>query len=84
MSLEFQTLTGKVKIDYSKCAQCKSKICIDVCEPKVYKLEDGKPVLRMTADEAKRGGCIECVACELDCELKGNRGIKIEFPMEQL
>ena len=83
-SYEFETLTGRIKIDHSKCSECRSKICVEVCEPKVYKLENGRPMLRMTAEEVKKGGCIECVACELDCELKGNRGLRIEFPIEQL
>jgi NAD-dependent dihydropyrimidine dehydrogenase PreA subunit len=81
---EFHTLTGKIKIDHSKCLQCTTKICIDVCEPKVYMLQDGKPILRMTAEEVKKGGCIECLACELDCRLKGNGGLIIELPTEEL
>jgi succinyl-CoA synthetase beta subunit len=80
----FETLTGKVIIDHDKCKSCKSKICIEVCIPKILKLEDDKAVLAINFEEAKKGGCTECLACELECFDKGNKAINIELPIPGL
>lgn len=80
----FETITGKVTIDHSKCENCRNKICIEVCIPKILKLEDAKAILAISLEEAKKGGCIECLACELECLDKGNQAIHIELPIPAL
>ena len=38
----------------------------------------------LTPEEAKAGGCIECLACELDCQTKGLGGVRFVLPMPEL
>jgi len=40
--------------------------------------------LNITHEEAKRGGCIECLACEIECYFEGNRGGHIILPIPGL
>ncbi len=80
----FETLTGKVIFDHDLCLQCESKICIEKCVPQILKLEDGKPVLNISEEDAKKGKCIECLACEVECEFHGNKGGYVELPIEGL
>jgi hypothetical protein len=35
-------------------------------------------------DEIKRGKCTDCAACELACNLEGNDGIRITYPMPHI
>jgi len=79
---EFETLTGKVKFDHNKCIECDSKICIESCIPNILETKDGRPVLAISEEEAKKGKCIECLACEMECRVSGNKGCYIELPME--
>jgi succinyl-CoA synthetase beta subunit len=80
----FETFTGKIIIDHDKCMSCKSKICIEACIPKILKLENGKAILNISLEEAKKGGCTECLACELECLDRGNKAINIELPIPGL
>jgi succinyl-CoA synthetase beta subunit len=80
----FETTTGKITIDHSHCLDCKSKACVDACIPKILEIQDGKPVLAITAEDAKRGKCIECLACELECLLKETDAIWIDLPISGL
>jgi len=80
----FETLTGTVRIDHSRCPACQSKICVKECIPKILKIEGDKAVLAITTEEAKKGGCIECLACELACRFRGNRAISILLPIPDL
>ena len=81
----FKTITkGTVAIDHSKCSECASKICVSSCIPKILELKDGAPVLTITPEEAKKGKCIECLACEQECYFKGNKAIKITLPIDGL
>lgn len=79
---------GNVTFDHEVCARCESKACVVVCnQPSlacVLALEGGVPVLRVTQAEAKRGACIECLACELDCQTKGLGGVSFSLPMPEL
>lgn len=83
-SYSFETITGKVTYDYDLCLKCESKICIEKCVPQILKLEDKKPVLNISPEEAKKGKCTECLACEVECYFHGNKGGSVELPIEGL
>lgn len=81
----FETVTdGMVTLDHARCRKCESKICIESCVPKILSLEDNVPVLNITRQEAKRGGCVECLACEIECYFLGNQGGFVELPIAGL
>jgi succinyl-CoA synthetase beta subunit len=82
----FQTVTGgTITYDHSICAACPTKICVAECNPKILSLNDeGLPVLNITAEEAKKGRCNECLACEVDCTFKGAGGGSIVLPIPGL
>jgi ferredoxin-like protein FixX len=83
---QFETVTGgTITYDHSICATCESKICIQECVHQILSLNDkGLPELNITHDEARKGRCIECLACEVDCFFKGAGGGKIELPIPGL
>lgn len=81
---EFQSLTGRVLFDHKRCLDCESKACIDACAPKILKLENKKPVLAIAEEEAAKGKCTECLACELECYFYGNKGCYVELPITGL
>ncbi len=81
----FETITGgTITYDHALCRDCESKICVQTCEPQILSLEGGVPVLNISRDEARRGGCIECLACEVECHFLGNRGGRIELPVPHI
>jgi len=78
----FETITGgSITYDHALCRSCESKACVHTCDPKILSLEGEVPVLNITRDEAKRGGCTECLACEVECHFLGNRGGRIHLPI---
>jgi succinyl-CoA synthetase beta subunit len=83
---QFQTVTGgTVTYDHSICAACDSKVCVQECVPKILSLNDERlPVLNITAEEAKKGRCSECLACEVDCFFRGAGGGRIVLPVPGL
>lgn len=83
----FETVTGgAVTLDHARCRACESKACIESCAPKILSLdaERGVPVLNITREEAKKGGCTECLACEIECYFRGNQGGYVELPIAGL
>ena len=57
------------------CARCQSKACVAACVPQILALSgEGVPVLKVTREEAARGRCTECLACEVDCLALGAGG----------
>jgi succinyl-CoA synthetase beta subunit len=81
----FKTVTGgTITFDHAACLNCETKICIETCVPKILSLQDGVPVLNISREDAKRGKCIECLACEVECYFHGNRGGRISLPIEGL
>ncbi len=82
----FETVTGgKVILDHAVCATCETKACIEACARQILTLNDeGCPVLNITLEEAKRGRCVECLACEVDCMLYGAGGGYVELPIPGL
>ncbi len=83
-SYAFDTITGKVAIDHAKCSECEAKPCIEACSAKILRLEEGKPVLAISSEEARKGKCTECLACELACGFHGRGAIGIELPIPGL
>lgn len=79
---------GTVSFDLDTCERCSSKACVHACNAPnlacVLELRDDVPALRVTPQEAARGGCIECLACELACDTDGIGGITFSLPMPEL
>ena len=83
---QFSTVTGgTVTYDHTICAGCESKICVQECARQILSLnDDGLPVLNITHEEAQKGRCGECLACEVDCFFKGAGGGRITLPIPGL
>ena len=82
---QFQTVTGgTVTFDHARCRDCESKICIETCVPQILSLEKDVPVLNITPEAARRGGCTECLACEVECYFLGNKGGVVHLPITGL
>jgi len=81
----FATVTGgEVILDHGACQDCDSMICIETCVPGILELQYGVPVLNITPEEAQKGGCNECLACEIECTFEGNRGGYVSLPIAGL
>jgi succinyl-CoA synthetase beta subunit len=83
-SYSIDTMTGKLFIDHEKCKTCVDQPCVDSCDAKILKFDNEKPVLSITHQEAKKGRCTECLACELACQFHGNKAIIIDLPIPGL
>ena len=82
----FETVTGgKVTLDHAVCATCESKVCVKECVPQILTLnEEGCPVLNITLEEAQKGRCIECLACDVACYFRGAGGGYVDLPIPGL
>lgn len=81
----FETFTGKVFIDHQKCVQCQTKGCIEACSAKILKLDKKeRPILSISPEEAKKGKCTECLACEIYCKFHAHDAIYIYLPIPGL
>jgi succinyl-CoA synthetase beta subunit len=81
----FTTPTGEITYDHAVCAGCASKACVAACVPQILALTgDGLPVLKVTVEEAARGRCTECLACEVDCRALGAGGGHVALPLPGL
>ncbi|MER3427526.1 MAG: succinyl-CoA synthetase subunit beta [Pyrinomonas sp.] len=80
----FRTRTGWITYDHAACAKCETKACVIECVPQILKLVDGLPVLAISEEEAARGRCIECLACEVECWMQGAGGGRVELPIPGL
>jgi len=80
----FDTTTGRLSIDHSRCAGCRTRGCVDACAPKILKLEDGRPVLAIAPEDARKGKCTECLACEIFCQFHEREAIVISLPIPGL
>ena len=81
----FETVSGgTVTLDHSACKECVSKICIETCVPGILVLENDLPILEISGEEAKKGGCIECLACQIECYFEGNQGGYVDLPLPEL
>jgi len=83
--LKFKMFSGgTITIEREKCLTCESHACVRNCvsstlDP-VLKIEKGLPALARTDVKPESGWCVECLACELDCQLLGNQAIRIRWP----
>lgn len=84
ISYSFRTLTGEIFIDHELCQKCKTKGCIQACSPNILKLEDNKPFLAVSKEEAEKGKCTECLACEIFCRFHEQKAIYIHLPIPGL
>ena len=81
----FASPTGEITYDHAVCARCESKVCVTACVPRILKLDPGGlPVLAVSPEEARRGRCTECLACEVDCRALGAGGGRAELPVPGL
>lgn len=80
----FKTITGSLTIDHAKCSDCDSKPCVDSCHPNILEVKDGNVVLNISDEEAAKGRCTECLACEIACWTAANQAIKIDLPIDGL
>ncbi|MEW6716473.1 MAG: ATP-grasp domain-containing protein [Chloroflexota bacterium] len=81
----FKTITGgMVVFDHDACRECPTKICAQTCIPGILKLEEGVPVLNISLEEAAKGRCVECLACEVECYFEGHRGGRVILPIKGL
>ncbi len=82
----FKTVTGgTVTYDHAICATCESKVCVKECVPQILELNDeGCPELNITAEEAEKGRCIECLACDIACYFHGAGGGYVDLPVPGL
>ncbi|MBI4527758.1 MAG: hypothetical protein HY695_28510 [Deltaproteobacteria bacterium] len=89
MSYSFSTYSGgTILFDYAACLQCETKACIPACNPRgsgsILELRDGTPVLKISAEAARKGQCSECLACEEACRIDGKGALRIELPIPAL
>jgi succinyl-CoA synthetase beta subunit len=78
----FETVTGgTITYDHARCRDCESKACVQTCVPQILSLDGEVPVLNITREQAKCGGCTECLACEVECHFLGNKGGRISLPI---
>jgi hypothetical protein len=76
---------GTVTYDHAICATCESKACVKECVPQILALnEAGCPVLNVTPEEAQKGRCIECLACDVACYFHGAGGGYVDLPIPGL
>jgi succinyl-CoA synthetase beta subunit len=81
----FRSPTGEITYDHAVCERCASKTCVAACVPQILKVsDDGLPVLAVTPEEAARGRCTECLACEVDCRALGAGGGHVALPVPGL
>ncbi len=78
----FATRTGTIRFDHALCETCASKACIDACGPRILEISQGLPGLAIAAEEAERGKCTECLACEWACGYLGQAGATIHLPIK--
>jgi succinyl-CoA synthetase beta subunit len=83
---QFETVTGgTITYDHSICLTCPSKICVKECARQILSLTgEGVPELNISREEAQKGRCVECLACEVDCFFKGAGGGTIVLPIPGL
>jgi NAD-dependent dihydropyrimidine dehydrogenase PreA subunit len=79
---------GSVTIDHTRCVNCKTKVCVDVCQTVGNGLilglnEDGLPHLIVDEAQVARGACVEDMGCLLACQIDGENAIRFDLNMEE-
>lgn len=80
----FASPTGTVHFHHPTCLECPTHACVHSCVPQILKIEEGVPVLAITREDARRGKCIECLACEVECGEHGFGGGFVDLPIPGL
>jgi len=83
--IKFKTRTGEVILDTSKCDGCTTYACVKACSlygRSIFSIRQRR-VAVVDLENAGRS-CIECLACEQDCEMFGNGAISIVLPFPEL
>jgi succinyl-CoA synthetase beta subunit len=81
----FKTKTGTISFDYSQLDDLSAEKIVESCPQKILKLdENNRPILAIEAEEAERGKCSECLACEFASMDLGLNTVRIDFPIEEL
>jgi succinyl-CoA synthetase beta subunit len=80
----FETLTGTIFINQDRCAGCSSQGCVEACSARILHLQDGRAQLAIAAEDAQKGKCTECLACELFCKFHEQDAIFIHLPIPGL
>jgi hypothetical protein len=57
---------------------------VGACSAGILKLEGGRPVLAVAAEEARKGKCTECLACEIHCRYHERAALSIRLPIPGL
>jgi ferredoxin-like protein FixX len=80
----FKTKTGRVVFDHAYFAAHSAQRVVDACPQKILGLNDKDlPVLNIPEEEAARGKCTECLACEVATWNDGC-GAYVDLPIESL
>ncbi|MCX7975391.1 MAG: acetate--CoA ligase family protein [Candidatus Aminicenantes bacterium] len=80
----FSTMTGSIWIDDRQCETCSDRPCLEACSSKILGLVEGKIRLVISPEEAQKGKCTECLACEIACRFHGHGGLGIILPIPGL
>lgn len=80
----FSTMTGSVIINDQRCAECPTHPCLEACSPQILGLVEGKIRLTISTEEAQKGKCTECLACEIACRFHGKQGLFLWLPIPGL
>ncbi len=80
----FATMTGSVIIDDRRCAECATRPCLEACSPRILGLVENKIRLIISEEEAQKGKCTECLACEIACRFHGQQGLFLWLPIPGL
>ena len=81
----FKTRTGEIIYDHSVFAEADAEPIVEACPVKILKLDEHRlPVLAITREEAERGKCIECLACEFAGWDHQTGGVEINLPIAGL
>jgi succinyl-CoA synthetase beta subunit len=84
-SYSFKTKTGTISFDYDELDESSATKIVESCPQKILKSdENNMPVLAIEREEAERGKCSECLACEFASLDLGLNAVKIAFPIEGL
>ena len=81
--IDLVTRTGRIHFDTSACADCLTFACIKLCSlygDGILRLADRIPVILIPLEKAS-SRCIECLACELGCQIDGLDVLQIDLPM---
>ncbi|MFW6140319.1 MAG: ATP-grasp domain-containing protein [Acidobacteriota bacterium] len=80
----FKTPTGEIFIRHDQCQTCTTQGCIKACAQNILKLEQDKPILSIRREEAEKGKCTECLACEIYCRFHEQDAIFIHLSIPGL